>query len=214
MANNTARYGFRLHHGGGVTSPPPVECTVATGYQATNDGAGFSVGLSVGDPVNLVSTGTVALALTTTAVWGVIVGVKQYWDGSKLVSGKYVPGATAWGTIEDRRTILLVQRFDPLSVWAINVNDNTTATTEAGYRAFLGENCTHTCPGDNTTDSSKPTANPKMSIATHATTASLVFRLVGISPTSQDFTGTGVELLVRANISQDAGQAATTIAGV
>lgn len=214
MANNTARYGFRLFHGGGVTSPPPVECTVATGYQGTNDAAGFNVGMSVGDPVALVATGTVGIALTTAAVWGVVVGVKQYWDGSKLVSGKYVPGATAWGTIEDRRTIVLVQRFDPLSVWAINVDENTSAITEAAYRLWIGENCTHLCVGDNTTDSSKPTANPKLDISLHATTASLVFRIVGISPVSQDFSGTNVELLVQANVGQQAGQAATTIAGV
>jgi len=213
MSDNSAKYGFRpIRSYSGQASP--VEVTVATGYQATNDAAGVNVGLSIGDPVKLVNDGSVALANSTQPAWGIIVGVKQYWDGSKIVSGNYVPGATAWSTLQERRTILLVQPLDPLSVWEIDVDDKVTATTEAGYRAFIGANCTHVCLGDNTTNASRPTANPKLDISLQATTAGLLWRIFAISQVTQDYDGTFVKLLVQANIGQQAGQAATTIAGI
>lgn len=217
MADNVHKYGFRWNRAAnGRDTPSPIEKTIASAYQATNDGAGFNVGLSIGDPVKLVSDGTVALALTTQPVYGIIVGFKPYWNGSRLQPTDYLPGATTWGTIRERRSIALVVPVDLGQFWELDCDDAVSATTEAAYEAFEGENATFVCPGDQTTNSSRPTADPKIDISTHATTAGLHLRLEKLSQTqeNQDFSGANVKFLVRFNVTQNPGQAATTIAGV
>lgn len=216
MADNTHFYGFQWDNGAnGRECPNPVTRVVATGYQATNDGAGFSVDLNAGDPVKLVSDGTVALANTGDAVWGIIIGFNPYWDGTRMVPTKKLPGGTAWGTVEPRRSEVLVVPVDHGQVWRLDCDDKTTATTEAAYRAFVGENVTVDCPGDNS-DTSNPKADPIIDISDHATTASLVWRIEGISQTleNKDFSGLYVKLLLKINKAQSAGWPATTIAGV
>ena len=214
MANNTHYYGFRPFIGnpfkGGRSTPPAMEMTVASAYQAQDDGSGLSVDLNVGDPVKRVSDGTIALANTTEAVYGIIAGFGPYWNGSKMVPTNYLPGGTTW-TLEARKPVVYVIPVNAC-LWEIDVDENTTATTIGGYRAFIGENVTHTCVGVSATKK----ADPRLDISTHAVTESLVWRIEGISPSAHnaDFTGTNVKLLVAANVSQDAGQAATNDVGV
>ena len=216
MPDNTGKYGIRwTRAGNGMECPDPIEKTVAASYQATNDGAGFNVDLNAGDPVKLVSDGTIALALTTEAVWGVIVAFKPYWTGEFLKPSPRLPGATNWGTIRERRSIALVVPVDGSQIWEMDCDDKTTATTEAAYEAFEGENCTFVIPG-NQTDSSKPSADPKIDISLHATTASLHLRLHKLSMTmeNQFFDGANVKYWIKWNVTQAAAQPATTIAGV
>lgn len=212
--NNEHYYGFRPHIGnpakGGRPSPPTVAKTVASGYQAQDDASGFSVDLNVGDPVKLVSDGSIALANTTEAVFGIIVAFGYYYNGSKMVPTNYLPGGSTWTKEWQKPKVYVV----PINAcqWEIDVDEAVTATTEATYRALVGQNVTHTCVGVSATKK----ADPRLDISSAATTAGLVFRIEGISPSAQnkDFSGTNVKLLVSANLSQDAGQAATTIAGV
>lgn len=215
MADNTHRYGFRWNTGanGGKSQPTPVPKVVASGYQAQDDAAANNVDLNVGDPVKLVSTGTVALANTTDAVWGIVTGFGPYWNGTQMQPTNRLPGGTAWGTVEERRSTVYVVPVIG-SYFVIDCDDKVTATTEAAYRAFIGENCTFVCPGD-TSSSSKPKADPMLDISTHATTAGLVCRIEDIhQEVDQDFSGLYVKMVVSFNKTQHAGQAATTIAGV
>jgi hypothetical protein len=215
MADNEAYYGFRPymgnHKGGGTCHPKTVRCTVATAYQAQDDGSGFSVDLNIGDPVKLVSTGTIALANTTESVFGIVAGFEYYWDGDVMRPTNKLPGGNAWGTVEERRPWVHVIPANAC-LWEVDVDDSTTATTFAAYQAFVFENVEHTCVGV----SADATATPKLDISGHATTAGLGWRIEGVSQTksNRDFSGANVKLIVSCNTSQDSGQAATTIAGV
>lgn len=211
---NRKEYGFKWNTAySGKSCPNPLVMAVADSYQAQDDASGFSVDLNVGDPVKLVSTGTVALANTTEDVYGIIVGIKQVYDSAsgQIKPMNKVPGATTGGGVFERQTEVLVVPASA-GIWSVQVDDNTTATTESAYQAFVGENVTHVCAGN----SSLKTADPQLDISTHATTAGLVWRIVGVDQTqnNQDFSDTNVSLLVTINKSEEAGWPATTIAGV
>lgn len=215
MADNTHFYGFRPyqgnHKGGGTCHPKTVRCTVATGYTGQDDGSGFNVDLNIGDPVKLVSTGTIALANGGDAVFGVIAGFDYYWDGDVMRPTNKLPAAHAWGTDEGRRPYVHVIPVNAC-LWEVDVDDSTTFTTKATYQAGVYENVDHTCAGDSATSK----AEPRLDISGHATTASLGWRIEAISQNqaNADFSGANVKLIVSCNVSQDSGQAATTIAGV
>jgi hypothetical protein len=215
--NNVHRYGFRwsVAANGGRPCPVPVERRVATAYAALADTGGTDyVDLNIGDPVGHLSTGYIELANAGDLCWGIIVGVKQYWDGNKLVNGDRVPYATAYGTNLSRATIVYVVPVTA-GVWEIDADENTTAATYAAYHALIGGNYPHTCPGLNVGET-KPKADPYLDISEGATTAGLEWRLEAISPTldNRDFSGENVKLLVSSNASQNAGVAATPVVGI
>lgn len=224
MADNAPKYGFRPYkaktHSPSLRQPRHV----ATAYGAVVDPnasgtASVDVGLSVGDPVRLVADGSFSLAVAATtgapvAARGIIVGFDGVWDGDIKRFKDYVPHGHAWGTIWERAPKvqwLAVEDY----IWEIDVDDIVTATTEATYRALIGMNANHVCTGD-VTDTGKPLARPRLDISTIATTATLFWRVVGVSPTSENryFDGANVKLLVEANVSQTPGMAATPGAGV
>jgi len=216
MADNQHISGFRPvkpRYGPSCIEPKYVH--VATGYQATNDGAGFSVDLNIGDPVKKVNDGSVALALTTETVLGVIVCIKQYWDGTRLRRDvDRVPGATAWGTVWSRRTIVgIVYASD--CYFEIDADSTGAPSTFATWESDRGLNATHTCPGDQT-DTSKPFADAHLDISTAATTAALEWQIMEISKTAEnkDETGANWKLIVTGNLTQEAGAAATPASGV
>jgi hypothetical protein len=214
MADNTHYYGFRwsVAANGGKACPVPERQHVASG-QDDQDDSSNSVDLNVGDPVKRISTGGVTLAQTTDAVYGIIVAVAPYWDGTRMTPGNKLPNQTTWGTVEERRSYVYVV---PVSagVWEIDCDDKVTATTLAAYRALIGENAEHTTPGNTALTS----ADPYLDISGHATTATLSWRIVDVSPTlaNEDFSGSYVKLLVQINESQQAGFPASgsIVAGV
>lgn len=212
MADNAARYGFRWNSAwnGGKSCPVPIRMTVATGKDHVDD-SGNSVDLNIGDVVKIESTGTVTICEDTGSPYGIIVGVHPYWDGTVMKPSSKVPNQNAWGTVEARRPWVDVVPVTA-GIWEVDVDDATTATTYAAYIALVGENCNHFSAG-NTANTS---AAPKLDISSHATTAALDWRIVGISQTAEnkDFSGANVKLLVAANTSQLPTQAATTVAGV
>lgn len=213
MADNVSKYGFRYQ---GLTGGPghlkPITKIVATGESFDVTGGLQNAALRAGDVVTLLSTGGVTLCAgneTTPAnPYGVVVGVMPYYDSTIGTSGamrpsKSLPSDINWGTNLARQSKLIIQPFLPGLVFEVDVDEATTATTEAAYQALSGENVSMINTAAAST--SPPWVAPKLDISTHATTATLCFTIVGISPTldNVDFSGANVKLLVTANIAQD-----------
>jgi hypothetical protein len=198
MADNLQRYGFRVCQGRHAPHENPIKKKVASGYQAT------TADLHIGDPVSLVSDGTVALAAAGSGlIYGVITQILPYWDGTKMVFNDRLPGGTAPGTtIVDRFSYVMVQRAFG-TIFEVDVDDAVTATTLAAYQAFIEENCDHAFSVDATAKKSFP----RLDISTHAVTATLQWRIVGISETgdNRDYSGAYVKLLVQANVVSEGG---------
>lgn len=214
MADNVSRYGFRFQ---GLTGGPghlkPIRKIVATAESFDVSGGLQNAALRQGDVVKLLSTGGVTLCggtengATPDNPYGVVVGVEPYYDSTIGASGamrpsKSLPSDIAWGTNLARQSALIIQPFLPGLVFEVDADDNTTATTEAAYQAFIGENVSMINTA--AAGASPNFVAPKIDISTHATTATLCFTIVGISPTKDnvDFSGANVKLLVEANIAQ------------
>lgn len=205
MADNAVRYGFRFvksRYGGG--NAPIQEAWCATGASFDVNAGASNVYLGEGDPILQQSTGAVTLAIgaegtDSTTILGICCGIKQYYDtarGVMTAMGPGIPSDLAWGTDLARQSRIY---FVPVesAVWAIQVDDATTATTEAGYQAFIGENCRFV----NTGASGDTRARPKLDISTHATTNTFPWKIVGLGQTAQnqDYSGANVELYVISN---------------
>lgn len=215
MADNVSRYGFRLVGlTGGPGHPKPIRKIVATDASFDVSGGLQNAALTMGDVVTLASTGGVTLcggtenSQTPANPYGVIVGVEPYYDATIGASGAMrpsseLPSDIAWGTSLSRQSKLLIQPFLPGLVFEVDVDDAVTATTEAAYQAFIGENVSMINTG--VANAVPRRVAPKIDISTHATTATLCFTIVGISPTMDnvDFSGANVKLLITANIAQD-----------
>lgn len=203
MADNRQEYGCRWFRAanGGVAQPVPEEHIVASAASFDITGGASNVGLGPGDIVAMATTGGVSLcpgAETTPGLaYGVVVGVAPYWDGTMMVRGRVLPSDTTYGTNLSRQSKVYVVPIAD-GIWEMDCDDKVTATTLAGYQAFIGENVDFI--HDLTSTNTRPT--PRIDISGHdPTTATLALRIVGISPTvhNQDFSGNYVKLLVRAN---------------
>lgn len=207
MADNRAGYGFRPARGRFAPSVVPERRKVASAYQAA-PGA-VNCDLNIGDPVSLVSDGTVALsgAGGGAGVYGVIVGIEIYHDGTKKIPcANKLPGGTSYSIADNTAYVLVV----PVSgiEFEADCDDAATATTKAAYEAFIGENCDISYTGSSTTKR----ANPRIDISTHNTTNTLQFRITGIGETqeNQDFSGAYVKLRGVFNVVQDVVGASAT----
>lgn len=220
MADNRHKYGFRFFSTqSGSGRPACIEALVASGYQGNVGGGSTNVGISIGDPVDYLSTGFVELSndtATRDTLFGVVMAVAnaKVDANGKARPASYLPGATSY-SLEETTSRLIVAPFSD-HIWEIDVDDATTATTLAAYRAFVGENCDFVYSPD-TTNADRPRANPVLDISTHATTAALHFRIVGVSKSREnaDFSGANVKLLVQLNQGIDPTLlGATGLAGV
>jgi hypothetical protein len=204
MADNQRRYGLRWQRVRGGNNLSPERHFVATGYQATSNA--INVDLRQGDPVKKVSDGSIALVAAGNATFGVIEAVAQYYVGAPINAvvpgGPSLPGGTAWGTVQDRISlVMLVPIADQIFEW--DCDDAVTATTEASFQAFVGENVDASMNGV----SGDTRAYPLLDISTHNTTNTLVWRIVRVPRDSflnQDFSGNYVKLLVTGNVAQQA----------
>lgn len=211
MTDNVSKYGFRLVQNASAHVNPIMKI-VATAESFDVSGGLQNAALGAGDVVKLLSTGGVTLAAgnetTPDNPYGVIVGVLPYYDSSIGLAGamrpsNVLPSDIAWGTNLSRQSKLIVVPFMPGQLWEVDVDDSSTATTEAAYQAFIGENVSMiNTAAANTVP---PRVAPKIDISTHATTATLCFTIAGISPTMEnvDFSGANVKLLITPNIAQD-----------
>jgi hypothetical protein len=165
----------------------------------------FAVKLTRGYPVKLISDGTIEDADPGDAVYGITDGVEQYYDGTVMRAGTALPAATSYDTVTGRQSRV---RVIPVrgQLFRATVDENTTATTLAGYQAFVGENvewAAGTASGDE--------AGCQLDISGHATTNSLSVKIEAIpDKETQDFTSTGVSLIVSFNLIQDTASGSTT----
>jgi len=200
--DNMAKYGFRYSMSNGEPCPNPVRRYVADGYQAKADDTTTNVDLNIGDPVKRLGDGTVALANGGDPIYGIIVGIEPYWNGSVMQPTSRLPGGTTSGGIFERQSAVLMVPAKGI-YWEADVNDNTTATTEVAYRQFAGENVDHACVAD-LSNPSQPKANPRLAIAGHGTpTAQWRCEHLSSSLNNQDFAGANVKYVVSVNESQE-----------
>ena len=203
MADNPKRYGFRPQRSltGGSPLGAIQRYRVASGYTVS---LGSACGLYVGDPVTILSTGYVQAQVGSEGTQGkntgVIVGVGPSWDGTLMQFKDNIPAATTYGTVLERTSYVFVCHGDGIA-FEVDADDNTTATTEANYTALIGENADMV-----NTAGLEPRLNPMLDISTHATTNTLQWRILDISPTldNQDFTGKYVKLIVTPNVTSEA----------
>lgn len=188
---NLARGGFRWRYNKSApasASAPIMVYPVATAYATV---------LRKGDPVKLVATGTIEKATPGDAVIGVMDGAEQYWTGTELKKGISLPVST-WGTNLSRQSkvrVILARG----QVFEVDVDENTTATTQAGYEVFVGENVEWVA-GTPTDEYSSAAVD----ISGHAVTATLSVRIHDVpNKDMQDFAATGVKLHVEFNLTQD-----------
>jgi hypothetical protein len=210
MANNQHFYGFRwAQNWNGKPQPQPIEMAVASGGNFTVSGDATNLNLNAGDPVKINTDGTVILSggnensQTPGITWGIMVGMggQGYYNGTRMVRAAVLPSGATYGTNVDRQSKVLVVPCSA-GVWEIDVDDNTTATTYLGYQAFIGENAEHQCyPNSQGHVDADLMVNPLLNIASHATTSTLAWRIVGISQSlsNQDYSGKYVKLLVSVN---------------
>lgn len=204
MADNTHLYGFRpvrTVHGGRI--PNPVPLFYATGQDDVDDGAN-SIDINVGDPLKLMNSGGVKVALSDTDVSYVCAGFGPIYNAASGVMepATKLKNQTAWGTVESRRPIIYGWPARGI-IYEIDCDDAVTATTYAAYVALVNANCTWDVPGN----TAQTSADPVLDISLVNTTAALGCRIVGVSDTAwnQDFSGNYVKLLVQFNEINDAG---------
>lgn len=179
------------------TTEPPIEILPVADSYAT--------ALYNGDLVKLISDGTIQAASAGDIPYGVFVGAEQYFDGSVLRKGGSLPASTTSGSKPERESRA---RVIPVrgQVFEVSADDATTATTLAGFEAFVGENCewiAGTASGD--------TSGTLLDISTHNTTNTLSLRIIDIPNKSlQDFASAYVKLHVIANLQQDTASGSTT----
>jgi hypothetical protein len=199
MGDNRQFGGFRWlrnHYAPNSTTPPIEIKPVADDY---------GTAIYIGSPVKQVSTGYFEAAAAGDTIYGVCVGVEQYYDGSAIRKGGRLPASTSYDTNLERQSKI---RVIPVrgQVFQICADDKTTATTEAGYLAFRGENCewvAGTAVGDHD--------GALLDISTHATTNTLSLRLIEpVVRPDLDYAGLYVPWAVMFNLIQDIGSGSTT----
>lgn len=193
---NVSQTGFRWRFNKqSPGSPPPIIIKhVASSYGTK---------LCRGVPVKLVTDGSIEIATPGNAIFGILDGVEQYYDGTVVRSGTALPATTVWGTNISRQSRV---RVIPVrgQMFQAQCDENTTATTLVGYQAFIGENV-EWAAGTNTGDE----AGAVLDISGHAVTDTLSVRIEDVpSKETQDFTSTGVVLHVSFNLIQDTGSGA------
>lgn len=219
MADNPAKYGFRLarfRSGFSMSSCEEAFCITGAVFAG---GSATAASLRPGDPIVRLTSGAVNVAPGSDGapgdVLGIVVGIKQYLDPSfsnaVTARGNAVPSAVAYGTNLTLQTKILYIPAEA-AVWRINCDEATTATTEAAYQLLVGENVSHIHTAAAASDLK---LSPKLDISSHAATATLDWRIVGIPDASmQDFSGANVDLEVICNRPQSFTGATTMWLGI
>lgn len=179
---------------GGLTVEP-IPRTVADNY---------ATALYVGDPVSQVSDGTVArtAAGSGTAIWGVVVGIKQYVNAEGILQkhGTRIPANTRWTAFTERSQVLVVPCLNGV-LFGVDGDDASSATTYAAAEAFVGENADHIFGTADTGLGLSPTL---LDISTHNTTNTLQWRIWGLwnAPGNDPAGGANFRYIVGANVRE------------
>lgn len=208
--DNLLKYGFRPRLPRMGDLPKPERRRVVSGYSSAVAG---TPDVNVGDPVSLVSDGTVAhtAAGGGAGAYGIVVGFTPYWNGSTLFQDNHLPAGTGtYGSNLSRQHFLLVI---PVTwcYWECDADDVVTATTEAAYKAFIGENMDIAYSAASYKGGTG--AFPRGDISTHNTTNTLQLRIEDISEAVEnvDFSGANVKLVVSFNVVQQSPISATGV---
>jgi hypothetical protein len=202
MANN-AIGGFRWRRNKfGQNIAPVVEFPVASAY---------GTGIFRGDPVKLVSDGTVAAAAVGDATFGICIGAVRYKNSSgQIVAGNFLPASTSFSGAPDvsnpQASIVAIIPVQG-QVFEIDMSAGQASITAA--RSFVNENF-DVVAGAGTTASGR--SGYTMDTTTHnPATATLVWRCVDVSPDpANDVTAANWKALVVCNVGNDAFGSSTT----
>jgi hypothetical protein len=188
---NTAGSGFRFYKMRNGSSTPYTEVfPVASAY---------GTGLFRGDPVKLLSDGTIAVAAAgDTDVLGVACGVPQYKAADGFVKqGTYLPASTSHSGLGTPNCSMVRVILARDAIFEVDADDGSTVTTVAGALNMVGENANHiaTAAGSTTTGLS----GYNLDISDH-TTGAAQWRIVGVSSApDNDVTATRAKYLVVLN---------------
>lgn len=198
MADNLPLYGIRPFVQKDQMGPVAIECVVATGQSFDVNGGASNVAIRKGDPLTLLSGGTVALcdgfegASGGVALYGICAGVSQYYSASEevVVKRDSLPADVSWGTNEARKSKVFVW---PLSEWKFwEIDSDGALADRAAYQLLIGELFDHSLAGASGTK-----VNPRLDISTNSTSDGQ-WRLEAISNNvaNVDFSGLYVKLIV------------------
>lgn len=213
MADNRQLYGFRFGGGRwGNKEPNYIRGYVASGKTFSVTGGSSNINLSPGDPIYHDTTDgyyTLCPGSETTPQQpaGIVAAVLPYWNGQYLQPSSLLPSSVTYGTVRERQTTILFLPVEQ-AYWEIDCYAAGVATTELGYQAFIGENVNHKLSGGiaggpNATNASNQ-AWPLLDVSTHATTNTLMWRIVDVLATddNQDFSGNFVKFKIESNLAQ------------
>lgn len=187
---NTTLGGLRYRKSlSGATGPTILTLPVATGN---------STAIFKGDLIKQTSGGYVDVAAAgDNDIVGVCDGVEQYWDGTQLQKGQYLPASTAYSTNLSRKSVLrIISAAD--AVFEADTSA-ATATTEAAWIAFMGENCDIVATAGTTGNG---LSGHCIDDSSHAASSKQLRLLEVAQPVGgQDFASARVKLLVKVNKS-------------
>lgn len=190
---NVKQGGFRFRRMRNGATRPPIE----VGFVADS----YGTALYKGDPVQRTTDGSYILCpADDTAVDGVMIGAKQYWDGTVMKSGDYLPATTVWGTNYARQSqIYIIPVTD--AIFEVDAQA-ATGTTQATWEALIGENCdAHATYA--TASTTTGISAYGLDTSTHETGGEQ-WRIVDWSHRpDNDFTVVGFKLEVQANVTSN-----------
>lgn len=187
---NTTMGGLRFKYNRVSGHSPPVEI-----MHVADD---YGTAIFKGDLLKRVAGGGVEVAAAgDTNIVGVADGVDQYYDGTVVRKGAYLPASTSYDTVLERESrVRVILARD--TVFEIDADDGSTATTEAAHKAFYDENCDITATAGSTATG---LSGHCLDISTHGSAAAQL-RIVRLADLpNQDFASSRVKYLVEVNES-------------
>src|SRR5205807_1968131 len=111
-------------------------------------------------------------------------------------NGRYIPSGTTWTADADRSMVMVIPAASAL--FEADADDGSSITTIAAARSVGGENCDHIF---GTADQGLGLSAALLDISTHATTATLQWRVVDVlDQPANDVTVTRARYIVYANV--------------
>lgn len=174
MANTTIG-GFRfLRNKLGGNKPIMIRARVANNY-ATR--------ISYGDPLVLLSDGTVAVAVGSEGTQSIIYGVAngcEYMASGVRVKNRFLPASTTFtpttvGSVQESYVEVILAED---AIFEVDADDGTSVTTIAAAYNLVGENADHVFTAGTAANGESATL---LDISTHNTTSTLQWRIVGVA---------------------------------
>lgn len=225
---NTHRYGFRFARSiSGSETPQTFTFPIPTAYApVTVVGAGTSVNLNIGDPVNFDEVGGIRLVQqgqasdgsdTDDYAWGVIVGFPRVIVGGYPRPGSFYTSGTAYtGGIGSDTAPLVTVIPVAGNIFEIDCDTTHSTPTKSGFMALVGGtgNMVYSVLSSG---NGQPKANPFLDVSDVVLNSAEInqLRVVGLGKAgdTMDFTSTNVTMQVMWNEIMPAQAAISGIAG-